>query len=341
MKRYLAAATLALLVVPAAASAHPGVYTVAQFTRAAGQNCTIDTQPDPTVCLTQSKQYAVANDGWAKGFTESNGLDTAAGRGMINYKVLPGGTNGWRGGPEKRETWRTYAAAQTGLQAHAVCLGIAGLETGETIRSWQDDPFYNYVPWQAGPAGLGDEPSKWIPVVRNHTGVDLAALSDNQAASECARLGGSYYAADTGANITSALETAIKTPLQSQITKLETDLTGERARYVAAEAARQALAARPLALKLSGKRTAAISMVTGAAGTAVKVRMLISAANAKKLKLARTLATKTTTLDAQGAALFTLTPSSKARKAVKQQVKVTVEAVGGGVTRTASGVYLG
>jgi hypothetical protein len=340
MKRLLAATVLGLLATPAVASAHPGVYTVTQLTRAAGQICTIDTQPDPTVCLTQTKQYAVANDGWARSFTESNGLDTAANRGLINYKVLPGGTNGWRGGAENREQWRTYAAAQTGLQAHAVCLGLPGLETGDVIRSWQEDPFYNYVPWQAASAGLGDEPSMWIPVVKNLTGVDLAALTETQAASECARLSGTYYAPDTGANITSALETSIKTPLQSQITKLNADLRSEQAKSTAAEAARQALVARPLALTLSGRRTAGISMVTGAAGTAVKVRMLISAADAKKLKIARTLATKTRTLGGQGATLFSLTPSKTARKAITRRVRVTVEAVGGGVTRTASGVYV-
>jgi hypothetical protein len=91
-------------------------------------------------------------------------------------------------------------------------------------------------------------------------------------------------------------------------------------------------------LLLSGRdrRTAGVSMVTGAAGTSVKVRMLLSSAAAKKL----TLASRTRTLDAQGAALFSLTPSAKARKAIST-VKVTVEAVGGGVTRTASGVYVG
>ena len=69
-------------------------------------------------------------------------------------------------------------------------------------------------------------------------------------------------------------------------------------------------------------------------------RALLSAANAKKLKIARTIATKKATINAHGAALVNLGLTAKARKAVDKhlpQLKVTVEVAGGGVKKTATG----
>ncbi len=213
------------------------------------------------------------------------------------------------------------------------------------ILSWQEDPFFNYVPWQSTSAGVGDEPSKWIGVVKNATGVDLTGLTDAQAQAACTGKGGTYRKADTGASVTdaqiAAATTAATAPLQSQITTLQSGVASVTAQFNAAEAARQALVARPLTFTLSGKKTPNIAMITGAAGTAVTVKMTLSSTAAKKLKLrSRTLASKTMTLDAQGAGLVTLTPSAKARKAIKKRVKVTLEAAGGGTTKTASGSYL-
>ena len=336
MNRIVAASALALtLALPAAASAHPGVYTVTQKVANGSETYT----QDPTGAnLTNRTQYNVANDGWARSFTEDNGL--TVGPGMINYKAMP---SSWRV-PMTADQKRTFANAQTGLQAHATCTGI-GLEDGAEILSWQEDPFFNYVPFQLTSAGVGDEPSKWIGVVKSATGVDLTGMTDAQAQTACTGKGGTYRKADTGASITdaqiAAANAAATAPLQSQITTLQTGLSTVTAQFTAAETARKALVARPLTFTLSGKKTPNIAMITGAAGTAVTVKMTISGADAKKLKLAsRTLATKTKTLDSQGAGLVTLTPSAKARKAIKKAVKVTLEAAGGSTTKTASGTYL-
>ncbi len=352
----LAVAALAVLAVPAAASAHPGVYTVTQTVRPAGQTCVF---PDATCLTTTTTQYAIANDGWAKGFTEDNGVtgaqgDPAGTQGMINYKTMP---TAWRA-PMSSEQKRTYGPAQSNLQAHATCSGSALLDTPANVLAWQEaDPFFNYVPWQKTSASLGDKPEEWIPVVKAATGIDLSTLNSEdefRAACQSAPVSGVYHKADTGASITSALETAVTDPLKSQVTSLTTQvgsvqgqvnsLTAAKAAsdaaYATAEAGRQALLNRPLKLTLSAKKfSTPLAMVTGATGTAVTVTVKLSASEAKKLKLSRTIATKKVTLDAQGAALVTAKLASKAAKAIKKHghaLKVTVDATGGGKTVSAS-----
>jgi hypothetical protein len=346
MKRPLAVAVFALLAVPAVASAHPGVYTVNQKVRPTGQTCVF---PD-AACLTTAIQYAVANDGWAKSFTEDNGVVGVQGdgtAGMINYKAMP---SAWRA-PMTSEQKRTFNDAQTNLQAHATCANSALLDTPANVLAWQEaDPFFNYIPWQKTSAGLGDEPSHWIAVVKAATGVDLSTLTteaDFQTACQNAPISGVYRKADTGASITSALETAITDPLKSQVATLTTQvgtLTAAKAASDAAaataEAGRQALIKRPLTVKLPAKTfTTPVAMVTGAAGTKVTVTIELTSTAAKQLKLSRTLKTKTVTLDAQGAALINAPLSGKAVKALKKHkkaVKVTVEAAGGGTSVSAS-----
>jgi hypothetical protein len=345
----LAAGTLAALALPAAASAHPGIYTVTQATRPDGATCTY---PDASCLATTTTQYAVANDGWAMSFTENNGVtgaqaDPAQTSGMINYKTMP---SAWRT-PMTSEQKRTFPQAQTNLQAHATCSGSALLDTAANVLAWQEaDPFFNYVPWQATSAGLGDEPEHWLPVVKAATGVDLAALSGEaafRAACESAPVSGVYHKADTAAKITSALETAIAAPLQSQVTTLQgqvgTLITAKAAADAAAataEAGRQALANRPLAMQLAAKRTAApVAMVTGTAGTAVTVTVRLSAAGAKALKLSRTLATAKVALGTQGAELVMPKLKAKRAKAIRKHgraMKVTVSAEGAGTTLSAS-----
>ena len=166
MKRSLAAAVVALLALPAAASAHPGVYSVTQSVRPANATCTI---PD-TSCLTTRTQYAVGNDGWANSFTEDNTLPPGANRGMINYKAMP---SGWRG-TEPRDPPHLRARPDEPAGPRR-CTGVAALETGPNILAWQEDPFFNYIPWQATTANVGDEPSEWIPLVQQLTGVDCGA----------------------------------------------------------------------------------------------------------------------------------------------------------------------
>jgi hypothetical protein len=317
--RSLIAAALVALALPAVASAHPGVYTVTQ--KVAGAGCTFPT----TGCLTDRTQYAVANDGWALGFTEDNGL-TAPGGGLINYKRMP---SSWRA-PMSAQDKLDYADAGTALQAHATCT-LPALDDS-AIKAWQgNDPFFDYVPWQSKSAGLGDDPAKWIPVVKAATGVDLTGMTDAQAQAACT---GTYHKADTPANIADALLASVTSPLQSQVTQLQNQVGVLQAGKAAAEAA---LSGRPLALTLSAaKFDLPVAMVTGLPGTAVTVKLLLSSADARRLKVSRTAASKTRTLGAQGAELFTLTPSKKVA-ASRRALKVTIEVAAGGKTLTSKG----
>jgi hypothetical protein len=390
------AVTAGALALPAVASAHPGVFTVTQKVLPAGQTCTIDTTPNPEACLTTRTQYAVGNDGYALSFTEGNGAP--ADRGLINYKSLPGT---WRGAAtaENRAKWLAYAGAQTNLQAHATCLGGAW-DTPANILAWQDDPFFDYIPWQKTGAGIGDHPDEWLTLVKTLTNVDLTTLNtpaEFEAACEAPAVGGTYYAADVSASITNAQVAAAVTAatgaLNAEIETLEatnTTLTGENATLTEAngtlttekstltsqvtalttevedlkkgvfasnplqsqvaalteqvktvQAANEALVNRPLFASLSAKRfDQGVAMVTGKAGAAVTVTMSISAADAKKLKISKTLSTKQATLDAQGAGLVNLTLSGKAAKAIdkaKGTLKVTVTATSGNETSDVSG----
>ena len=101
-------------------------------------------------------RYVVANHGFTYVLRESNG---DLGGGVFDYKAIP---TALRAG--KDWAW-LVANGTTGAQAHAQC-ELPALETEAAIRSWQgDDPFYGYVPFQKGSAGLEDDPATWIPVV--------------------------------------------------------------------------------------------------------------------------------------------------------------------------------
>jgi len=358
LSRSVALGVFAALVVPAAASAHPAVYTSQQYVLRPGDACRITDAVNNDGCITDNQRttYAVGNDGFAMAFiegtvaspvvgpaSETNGAP--AGRGMINYRFLPGT---WRGTATdaNRLLWLAYGPAQTELQAHATCLGAAW-DTPENILAWQDDPFYDYIPWQKTGVGIGDEPSEWIPVVKDITGVDLSTLNTPEqfeAACEAPAVGGTYYAADTASRITSTLEKQITEPLQSQITTLQTSLTtlqGQKAAVDAQLAAALAPKPRALTLTLSAKKfDQGVAMVTGTPGTAVSVRARLSSADAKQLKVSRTISSKKATINADGAALVNLGLTAKAARAVdrhRPSLKVTIDAVGGGVTKTATG----
>jgi hypothetical protein len=356
---------LAALALPAAAFAHPGVYTSQQlaYEAAAPYNdaCRITDAVGNDACIQdrQRKTYAVGNDGYAMAFTEGAPAATPStltngapvGRGMVNYRFLPGT---WRGAAndDNRKLWMAYGPAKTDLQAHATCLGAAW-DTPDNILAWQDDPFYNYIPWQKTSVGIGDEPAKWIDAVKAATGIDLAALNtpaEFKAACETFP-GASYYTADTASSITSAtvadavapLNTQVST-LQSQITQLQTgmsSLTAAKAAVDAQLAAALTPKPRALTLKLSAKKfDQGVAMVTGEPNTAVKVKALLSSANAKKLKISRTISSKSVKIDATGAALVDLGLSKKAAKAIDKHfpaLKVTVEAAAGAVKKTATG----
>jgi len=250
------AAVLALATA-AAASAHPGIYTVTQKLATGA----ITYGGDPTGAgLSTTTQYVVANDGYAVGFTETAGSGTVGG--MLNYKTMP---TAYRKDmtPDQK---RTYGPAQTLLQPHARCEGVPELDPntaagGANILAWQllpgttvssggtpvPDPYFNYIPWQktgvtvsGAPAGantnvLGEDPSFWIPVVKSATatlagapagGVDLAALSTAQDFIDaCTAIGGTYRKADAASSIANSLITGAVAPVQAQVTSLQGQLT--------------------------------------------------------------------------------------------------------------------
>jgi hypothetical protein len=347
MKRHLAAAALMLLAAPAAAQAHPGVYTVTQKVLEASDTCRL---PDDTCLANNTRtQYAVGNDGWANSFTEGN--NAPAKRGLLNYKDLPGT---WRGNASGRTALLNYVSTNpsgfgaTNLQAHATCLG-GSWDTPANILAWQEDPFFNYIPWQKTSAGLGDTPEEWIPLVKALTTVDLNTLDTvDQFRSMCQTIGGTYYPADLASSITTAQLSAATTPLQSQITTLQNSLaplqaakTTLEAQYAAAETARQQLVARPLTLALSASRFAqGAAMVTGPANSGGTVRMRVSSAVARRLGSSTTIMTRTVTLGSEGAALVNLVPKSSVARALRKSgraQKVTIEVSLGGQTKTAAG----
>ena len=341
LSRSLPLGILAALALPAAASAHPGVFTVTQTYRLPS-NTTCQYPDTGASCLGTRTQYAVANDGYALSFTESNGV---SGSGLLNYRAMAGT---WRN-TMTAENKRTYPGAQTNLQAHATCAGI-GLDDSASILGWQtaipEDPFFNYVPWQSTSAGIGDVPAEWIAPVKAETGVDLSGLTAAQAEAACTGKGGVYRAADTSAPITGEQIADATRPLQSQITQLQTGISSLTAAKAAVDAQlAAALAAKPapraLTLKLSAKKfDQGVAMVTGEPNTAVKVRALLSSANAKKLKISRTISSKSVKIDATGAALVDLGLSKKAAKAIDKHLpalKVTVDATAGTVKRSATG----
>lgn len=255
-----ALAVAAALAIPTLAAAHPAVYELEPKTL----------PPSPAVCnygsdssgsclVAGAKRYAVANDGFAMTFTE-NGEGGSGG--VLNYQQMPGGFRKWSGGEMTSEQKRTFPPAQTQLQAHATCQGVAALESGASILAWQGaDPFFNYVPWQKASAGLGDEPSSWMPVVQSAVGVDLGALSgEAEFKTACEGKGGTYRKADASSNpATNAIAEAVKqasAPLEAEVTELlagrsglQTQVDAWLAKGGALEAERTALGAEKVVLQ--------------------------------------------------------------------------------------------
>ena len=148
------AATLAL---PAFASAHTSVYQdIGKLVP--------DPPPSPIdyADLDDQTRYVVANHGYTYVLRETN---TLTDQGMVDYKRAPGA---WRSQPGVTTT-DLFNEAGTGAQAHHTCQ-TGALTTVAAIESWQEvsaagkpEPFYQYVPFQKASAGLGDDPSHWIP----------------------------------------------------------------------------------------------------------------------------------------------------------------------------------
>ncbi|MGB2694997.1 MAG: hypothetical protein WBD55_07405 [Dehalococcoidia bacterium] len=330
-----------VLVIPASASAVPSVSTVIAKTGDAG--VTYLTDPTGAALTTTQKQYVVSADGYVLAFKEDNGV---TGGGVLDYSVLP---SAYRA-PMTPEEKRAYAPAQTDLQPHATCSGVAALSSGPNILAWQAaDPAYNYVPWQKTTAGLGDDPTKWIPVVKTATGVDLATLSSVASfTTACTGLGGTYHAADTSAPIANALIANALAPLQTQLTTLQkakdkSDATGaaDKAARKVAEDAYSAFFVRPIAITLAAKRFApqnGVVMVTGSATDPVTVTLDVTKKQKSALGLSsRVLAEANGTIGADGAVLLTLKPDRVIAKRLtkrlatsKRPIPVTILAVSGG-----------
>ena len=342
-----AAGVLAVLALalPAGASAVPGVYSVVAKTGNAG--VTFLTDPTGAALTNTQTQYTVSADGYTLGFSEDNGV---VGDGVLDYKQLP---SEYRA-PMTAEDKRTYGPAQTDVQAHATCAGVAELTSGETILAWQqesgDDPSYNYVPWQKASAGLGDDPGTWVPVVKTATGVDLSTLSTvEDFTTACATLGGTYQPADTSSKIADALIDAAVAPFKKQVATLQdkvTSLTKDKAAAdkslatekdarKAAETAYQEQYNRPLNLTLAAKRLAplngAVVLVTGSINDPVTLTLELTKKRASALGLrSRVLAETTVFINAQGAAIATLKPTKAVAKAIARHkgsvpVKVLAE----------------
>jgi hypothetical protein len=317
-------AALAVGVLPAAAGAHGSVFaTTAKIVR---------DRTRPTD-LTDQTQYVVTNHGFTFVLREDNG---ATARGMINYKVLP---SAYRATLTRAQI---LALGDTGAQPHATCRGLAALETEAAIYAWQDrDPFYGYVPFQSGPAGLEDDPARWIAVVRAQADVDLTSLSADAARAACVGRGGNYVPADGTQTTAAALATGVTEPLDAQVTALTrakaavdaalAALGIEKAGVDRALAAAQAEVARlqrelePFTIALTARRLAAARLarggvkveLSGPPSRRVSLGLQIPAPSAQRLGLRSTvLARKVVRTNASGDATTTIKPGSRAAAAL-------------------------
>jgi hypothetical protein len=344
----LAALVLAL---PASTAAAPSVTSVEA--KLGDPGVTFLTDPTGASLVTTQTRYVVAADGWTTGYAETNGV---TGGGVIDYAQLPADYRA----PMTAEEKRSYGPAQTDVQPHATCSGVAALADGANILAWQGrEPSYNYIPWQKTTAGLGDDPAKWIPVVRAATGVDLSAATDLRRA--CTDLGGTYQVADTASSIADLLIANALTPLQRQVTTLQGQIAtlqsqvasltraraaSDRAATTArdaqrlAEAAYQALFTKPIDLTLAAKRFApadGVALVTGSPTDPVTVTLEVTKKKARKLGLSSpVLAEANGVIGPDGAVLLTLKPDRSAlrklaaRRGRRSVVPATVLAVSGG-----------
>ena len=278
-KNSLAAALAgaAILAVPAAAAAHPSVYETDAVIADAGA-------PDG---FTTQRRYVVANHGFTYVLRESNGKTTG---GTISYAKAPSALRG-------AATYDVLATPPdsanaaipspiSGAQPHATC-DVPALTSESAIRSWQGtDPFYAYVPFQRGAAGLEDDPATWIPKVEELTGVDLSAIPDTDAARKAAcedLTGATYVPADATQSTVAAFNSGLiaetveqtEAPLRARIATFEQRLAAAEAAQrtattarAAAEAARTAAEARATAAeaRLAGAGAPGGAAVIGATG---------------------------------------------------------------------------
>jgi outer membrane murein-binding lipoprotein Lpp len=368
------AALAAALALPAAAVAHPTIYTT-QRNVATGSN--------PVTLSPDANLYMIRQHGYVKVVRESNGESNGAVAGsMLDFSKIP---SGWRNqtAPNKPSFQDWVNQAGTGAQPHATCSGVPAIDEN-VILAWQtgdgDDPFYSYIPWQAESATIDDNPAAWIPVVQSATGVDLTGMDATQAQTACAGLGGTYRAADatqnTGVSISSAHIAEATAPLSAQISTLNTqvsdlgaqlsglqgdldEVTAQRDAALAdaasqsdradqAEANLTSLQAqmdnRPLAAMVAGGRIsigAPTVMVSGPFGASATVRVTAAVAKRPSISKGRLMLSGSASMGATGAGLANLKPTSTAVAAVRRAggkvpVKVLVTTEAGNATTSAT-----
>ena len=238
----------AALAVPASALAHRiGLHDHGQ-----GRDATRAIRP---VTGRTRPHYVVTNHGFTFVLREDNG-DTD--KGMINYKVLPGAYRNRAGLHAGRQAVR----GRHGRPAARDVPRRPALErrSGDPRVAEGNDPFYEYVPFQATSAGLEDDPAKWLPVVLARTGIDLA---------DGDRPGGGLRAASAAptrrptGSLTSARALNSGTiaqavdPLEEQIGSLGTALAEARQ---AKAAARRAGRGRTRDARRAGQRACAVKL---------------------------------------------------------------------------------
>jgi hypothetical protein len=339
------AVSVAALAVPAAASAHPSVYTSTARTVPASPPSPLDYGD-----LGFETRYVVSNHGNTEILKESNGQTD---RGTVDYKSAPG-------------AWRSQASvsvqdlidkAATGAQPHHVC-HTAALDDLANIEAWQEEsaagkpePFFDYVPFQKNSAGLGDTPNEWIELVKQLTGVDLSEVSNDPATAQaelqakCQGIGGTFVPADAVVTLATALNSATilnaTDPLNAQIAAYQAAAGASAQAKSSLEAENKSLraevsrlkAASALAIEPAGKLTASLLgggygsvKVTGGAGKSVSVRVVISRSAAKALRLkSRLVAKGAGKIGSDGSVTIKLSPNGGAGAAL-QKVSSSVNA---------------
>ena len=361
-----ACALLAALAVPTAASAHGTVYTHTA-------KVVVGPTPPPNQGgLEDQVRYVVTNHGFTYVLRETNGITDS---GMVDYSQLPSAYRnqpGFEPGPAGTRT-RLLSEGDSGAQPHATC-DVPELMAEPAILAWQgEDPFYNYVPFQKGMAGLEDDPALWHAVVEDETGVDLSGVEDADLETVCEALpgadAGSFRPADetqtAAASLASGTIAEATAPLEAQVGTLQAALTAaQQARDTAqgalataqaslatanAELARVMPLARRFSVALPTAQMKARSLANDGARVSiagpplktVSLRLTVSKAVAKRLGLSSgLLARRTASIEADGSSQVTLKPKrAVARKlrAMRGSARLTLAASGGDRTDTARG----
>jgi hypothetical protein len=323
------AAVAATLAVPSAATALPSVFeTTARFVPVGQTPLPSWTSLD----LTPESRYLVTNAGATYSLRESNGRLSG---GILAGDRLPAS---YRSVITKTQ-W--LAEGDTGAQPHATC-DVPSLNAESAILGWQGaEPAYDYVPFQATTAGLGDDPASWLPTVKAATGLTLTPATNLSTA--CTGLGGTFVPADTVVAPAASFAGALTAPLEAQVKKLQADKAAVDAAKAKADAEvkRLTLENTPLKVAVSTAATLARGLevdVTGPPNRLVFVRVTVSEYQRKKLKIKyRTLGVGTGTSDAKGKVRVVAAPrKDTAGVLLKQQtaLPVTVNALTGDRTAT-------